>query len=256
MCRQTTAPTRKLYSRKGSEVQFPGKLHDMMAFVERENLESIISWVDEGRAIMINDPEKLVQILPLFFGQTKYRSFRRQLNMWRFERTCEGPLKGAFSHPYFLQGQKKLVSKMSRHLTNDIAPSALITKKLSDEKNQQFEQETSTSFSLPTMSTLPCHKQDDVFDINSSGGDFLDTAMSAVDSIIEQTSSSSYTCDSLLSQNNDFNDGDLVSFAGRQFHFLDFKSVSRGYKNKASYQQTLVEPQQLWSHDIRTTVAC
>ena len=253
MCKQTLTFPRKLYSRKGSEVQFPGKLHDMMMFVERECLESIISWADEGRAIMINDPEKLVQILPLFFGQTKYRSFRRQLNMWRFERIGEGPLKGAFTHPLFLRGQKALCAKMSRHLTNDISPAASSIKKLSDEKNHLYEKESSSRSSL---STLPCHLlrsgNDDDYLSFSATGDILDSAMSAVESIVGSSSSADYNIDDSLNQNDIFNDGDLVSFAGRQFHFLDFKRAS--YDNHRTQKQQ--EPEPLWSHGLSATMIC
>lgn len=62
--------------RGGSETQFPGKLHKMMDYVEREGLESAIAWVMDGRAIEIRSPDKLVEILPLFFAQTKYRYVR------------------------------------------------------------------------------------------------------------------------------------------------------------------------------------
>ena len=65
---------------------------------------------------MINDPDRLLEILPMFFGQTKYRSFRRQLNMWHFERLLVGPDKGAFVHPFFIRGNKALCSFMSRHI--------------------------------------------------------------------------------------------------------------------------------------------
>lgn len=97
------------------ETQFPGKLHDMMEYVERQGLEATISWVDDGTAFMVHRPDKLVPVLQMFFEQTKYRSFRRQLNMWYFERIQEGPNKGAFTHPFFIRGKKALCAKMSRH---------------------------------------------------------------------------------------------------------------------------------------------
>jgi len=78
-------------------------------------LESVVSWIKNGTAFIVHDPEKLVEILPKFFGQTKYRSFRRQLNMWHFHRITEGPNRGAFMHPCFVRGNKQLMSYMSRH---------------------------------------------------------------------------------------------------------------------------------------------
>ena len=104
--------------RGGSQSLFPGKLHAMMQHIESENLESVMSWVLNGHGFMIHNPEKLVDILPLFFGLTKYRSFRRQLNMWHFERIIiDGPNKGAFVHPYFVKHNPSLCALMSRHIS-------------------------------------------------------------------------------------------------------------------------------------------
>ena len=89
----------------------------MMQFVEDNGLESIISWELNGYGLQINNPDRLVEILPLFFGQTKYRSFRRQLNMWHFHRILEGPNKGIFIHPYFVKHDKSLCAQMSRQLS-------------------------------------------------------------------------------------------------------------------------------------------
>jgi HSF-type DNA-binding len=115
MC--TTGTRRRLRrNRGGSESQFPGKLYDLLEYVAENDLESVISWARNGTAIMIHDPDKLVEILPKFFGQTKYRSFRRQLNMWHFHRIMEGPHRGAFVHPCFIRGNKQLITYMSRHV--------------------------------------------------------------------------------------------------------------------------------------------
>ena len=115
--KSTATTTRKNTS--GSETQFPGKLHHLMFYVESMNLEHIICWVNEGRAFLVRDSKKLTELLPVFFSQTKYRSFRRQLNMWHFERLVEGPFKGAFQHPYFLRDNKTLCRKMSRDINRN-----------------------------------------------------------------------------------------------------------------------------------------
>jgi hypothetical protein len=114
MLTQASAKKKKV---AGSVCHFPGKLQDMMEYVEANGLESAISWMLHGRGFQINDPEKLLCILPLFFGQTKYRSFRRQLNMWHFERIQDGPNKGVFIHPYFVKDNKALCSYMSRQVS-------------------------------------------------------------------------------------------------------------------------------------------
>lgn len=101
--------------RRSSETQFPGKLHNMMEYVESEGLQDIVSWVMDGRAIKVHDPQKLQSILPNFFNQTRYRSFERQLHMWHFEKLWCGRDRGSFSHPYFIKGNRALCSKMSRN---------------------------------------------------------------------------------------------------------------------------------------------
>lgn len=171
MCRPSTKDLRRPRSgnRAGSEVQFPGKLHDMMTFVEREGLESIISWVRNGSALMVHNPEKLVELLPLFFSQTKYRSFQRQLNMWHFQRVLDGPDRGAFVHPYFIRGNKPLCAYMSRHGLNLPDPHHL--------------SQTQPSSDLPmTVSSFECAlKSSDMFSYEAdtnSGCDLKDGDLS------------------------------------------------------------------------------
>ena len=114
----STKPEPSAPPRNGSQSQFPGKLHSLMLFVDTNNLESIISWELNGYGIKINNPDKLVSILPLFFSQTKYRSFRRQLNMWHFHRILNGPHKDVWIHKYFVKHTPELCAKMSRNLTD------------------------------------------------------------------------------------------------------------------------------------------
>jgi hypothetical protein len=107
--------TKRKTARSGSETMFPGRLYDLLEYVESQGLDYIVSWVRDGTAFMVHKPDELLQLLSFFFGQTKYRSFTRQLNMWFFEREDFGPYKGSFSHPYFQKGNRELCSLMSRH---------------------------------------------------------------------------------------------------------------------------------------------
>lgn len=76
-----TQAEKKVVTRVCASKQFPGKLHDLLTYTENSGLEYIISWVHQGKAFVIHSQEQLVQILPIFFGQTKFRSFQRQLNV-------------------------------------------------------------------------------------------------------------------------------------------------------------------------------
>jgi hypothetical protein len=127
---KTSNPPSSASRKSRSEKQFPGKLHDMMTYVECVGLEHIVSWIHNGRGFMVHDPEKMVEILPLFFSQTQYRSFSRQLNMWHFERVLDGSCKGAFVHPSFLRGHRSLCAEMSRHEKPPISSCPLKSKQL------------------------------------------------------------------------------------------------------------------------------
>ena len=202
-------PKKQSNRNQGSECQFPGKLHGLMSFVERENLESIICWVMNGHAIMINDPEKLVQILPLFFGQTKYRSFRRQLNMWHFERILEGPYKGAFMHPYFVRGNKMLCTHMSRHAVNDVPISSSLTQKLSMERNCQTNFHTNFHSSNNDVMIYPIDTTQDVVSMATAAAEAVLNVQPCMMGPIQDSSA------------DEIKDGDVVNFAGKKFYFVD-----------------------------------
>ena len=208
MCTTSYCVTRSedgLNRSTGSETQFPGKLHDMLLHVERNGLDHIVSWVQNGRAFMVHNVDKLVEILPLFCGQTKYRSFQRQLNMWHFERILDGCHKGAWTHPYFVRGQKILCSKMSRHVKLPLSQYIRLRRDISVWEAVHASQ-NSVSFS---SSSNEEHCPPTTF--SSSTKKLLEQKPVSGDELHEKI----------------FTDGDLVSFAGRQFYFLDIKRVSR-----------------------------
>eukprot|EP00934_Nitzschia_sp_Nitz4_P003999 Nitzschia sp. Nitz4//scaffold33_size148984//2616//3251//NITZ4_002908-RA/size148984-processed-gene-0.152-mRNA-1//-1//CDS//3329548367//3989//frame0 len=105
----------EINGRTGSDKLFPGKLHDMLDHAESEGLQHVVSWSPDGKSFTIHKPKQIIEILPMFFGHSKYRSFHRQLNMWSFRRLGEGPNRGAFTHPYFIKGQKAMCRTISRH---------------------------------------------------------------------------------------------------------------------------------------------
>lgn len=115
MMTDTHAMKRKKRRFVGSDNQFPGKLHDMLDYIEKmDDDANPISWNSDGKTFNINDSEKLQEILPLFFGHNKFRSFQRQLSFWSFTRILKGPNKGALMHPYFIKGEKDFCRMISR----------------------------------------------------------------------------------------------------------------------------------------------
>jgi HSF-type DNA-binding len=49
-----------------------------------------------------------------WFRQTRYTSFQRQLNLYRFTRITSGPDKNGYHHPYFLRGREDLTYRILR----------------------------------------------------------------------------------------------------------------------------------------------
>lgn len=102
-------------------VLFPWKLHEMLQNSNKDNKEGVVSWLPDGKAFKVhNVPDFVKAILPLYFKQTKYKSFQRQLNLWGFERLTNGPMKGAYFHPNFLRDHPE----WCKHLTRQRAKKA------------------------------------------------------------------------------------------------------------------------------------
>ena len=74
----------RIEKHKKSDRNFPARLH---AILSDEKYSHIISWMPHGRAWKVTNKEVLVEeVIPKFFGQTKYASFTRQLSGWGFKR--------------------------------------------------------------------------------------------------------------------------------------------------------------------------
>jgi hypothetical protein len=108
------------HDRSNSEHVFPWKLHDMLVDAKRGNFQDSISWVQDGRAFKVHKSNDFVEkVMPNYFDQTKYESFRRQLNLYGFTRVSRGKSRGIYSHPFFIQRDRSLCQNVSRR-TNKI----------------------------------------------------------------------------------------------------------------------------------------
>jgi hypothetical protein len=217
MCKTSKKPS-KGAARKtcSSEKQFPGKLHDMLTYVEQEGLEHIVSWIHDGYGFMVHDPEKIVEILPIFFSQTQYRSFSRQLNMWHFERVFDGSCKGAFVHPYFLRGQKLLCGEMSRHHKLPLTSYPIKSEQLEAPwhfTNGNGESLVDYPSRAASRSPSPVYSASDPL-LHSSSAMRLP---SSTDDVLD----SDRKIRAKKGEQGEFRDGALTRFAGRQFYFLD-----------------------------------
>lgn len=102
-----------------SPPSFPLRLQRILDKHEADGQKDIISWLSHGRAFIVHDVDRFVaESMPLYFNQTKYSSFQRQLHMYHFQRITAGPDKGAYHHPCFLRGQPELCLGMTRTRVN------------------------------------------------------------------------------------------------------------------------------------------
>lgn len=76
---------------------FPVVLHRMLGEMENEGSEHIISWNDDGLSFAIHKPKEFADtILTRYFrNQTRYKSFQRQLNLYRFRRVSTAKERAA-----------------------------------------------------------------------------------------------------------------------------------------------------------------
>eukprot|EP00526_Cylindrotheca_closterium_P013146 CAMPEP_0113645438 /NCGR_PEP_ID=MMETSP0017_2-20120614/23951_1 /TAXON_ID=2856 /ORGANISM="Cylindrotheca closterium" /LENGTH=453 /DNA_ID=CAMNT_0000557175 /DNA_START=62 /DNA_END=1423 /DNA_ORIENTATION=+ /assembly_acc=CAM_ASM_000147 len=104
---------------------FPAKLHQLLDDAERMNFRHIVSWTDNGRAFQIHNQKEFVgKIMSIYFDQSKFASFRRQLNLYGFNRTRTNNNKNMYFHESFVQGNPKLCEQMFRRCSGGVAGSA------------------------------------------------------------------------------------------------------------------------------------
>jgi len=94
---------------------FPWKLHEMLSEVERNGFQDIISWEPDGMAFKVHDCQLFVdKVMPLYFDQSRYESFRRQLRKYGFSRLHKDRYRGAYHHKYFQKANRQLCKYITR----------------------------------------------------------------------------------------------------------------------------------------------
>ncbi|KAG7342533.1 HSF-type DNA-binding protein [Nitzschia inconspicua] len=86
---------------------FPWKLYKMLEEAPAKKFDHIVSWVQNGTAFKVHNAQGfLAEVIYQYFDQSKYESFRRQLNLYGFTRVVRGRHRGVYSHPFFRQGHQ------------------------------------------------------------------------------------------------------------------------------------------------------
>lgn len=103
------------YTKKSKGKSFPHKLYLMLEEAEKNDQADILSFSPDGRAIVIHQPSKFMEvIMPRYFNTTRMLSFKRQLQIYGFRRVANGCDKGGYHHKFFLKGQEELLEKITR----------------------------------------------------------------------------------------------------------------------------------------------
>jgi hypothetical protein len=100
----------------GIAFPFPSVLHAMLEQTDKEGFSDVVSWQPHGRAFTVHSQTRFVkEVMPLFFRQTRFASFQRQLSLYGFLRlTRRGPDHGAYYHELFIRGRPDMCHLMQR----------------------------------------------------------------------------------------------------------------------------------------------
>lgn len=103
-------------SRGGITTLFPERLYQLLHDAESGQFEGIVGWQAHGRAFMVRDKKRFTnEVLALYFKQSKFASFCRQLALYGFIRLRKnGPDKGAYYHRLCIRGMPKLSAEIHR----------------------------------------------------------------------------------------------------------------------------------------------
>ena len=131
-CSQGIKPMSKKQQRRSGGItpQFPRSLHSMLSLAEEDGYSDVVAWHPDGKSFQIHDRRKFVkQVMPLYFQQTKFSSFRRQLNIYGFECIHEpGATYDGYFHYKFQRDKPDLVETMTRLNTSPHGRSPTPTK--------------------------------------------------------------------------------------------------------------------------------
>jgi len=96
-------------------MKFPDLLYHMLSDAEVRGFSHVMSFLPHGRAFMVKDMVEFEQyVMPLYYPNSRWKSFRRQLNLYDFIRITSGQDVGGYYHPNFLRGRRDLLKNIVR----------------------------------------------------------------------------------------------------------------------------------------------
>jgi hypothetical protein len=99
----------------------------MLEEAAQNGKEDLISWLPCGTKLMIRNQRDFAEtIMSKYCRHSKYKSFLRQLSMYKFQRISSGPDKGAYHHPHFLRHRMDLADLINRENIQSVPASMLV----------------------------------------------------------------------------------------------------------------------------------
>jgi hypothetical protein len=96
-------------------ITFPWQLHLLLDDAETKGFSHVVSWLEGGAMFKVHKPKEFAdRVMPCYFNQTRYKSFQRQLNSYRFRRFVAGKNKGTCFHELFMRDQPELCRHINR----------------------------------------------------------------------------------------------------------------------------------------------
>lgn len=185
------------------KLPFVWKLYEMLEDVATSGNDHIVSWVGKGKGFKVHDMSKFVnKIIPMYFKQSKFKSFQRQLYFYNFKRISSGTEEGGYYHPQFQRGFKTRCLSMKPNKGKRLNKTKTITKS-----------------SIPTTKSACSHKKRQT----GAPSDWTEKMHSLFDPGVSVTQKESST--PLINQSAEEKalcDGEMTFvFDGMPFHYLE-----------------------------------
>jgi hypothetical protein len=107
-------------------MNFPWRLHLLLDEAEIKGFSHVVSWLERGTMFKVHKTKEFAdRVMPCYFqNQTRYKSFQRQLNSYRFHRFIAGNNKGACFHALFMKDKPDLCTHINRAKVTRRSPDA------------------------------------------------------------------------------------------------------------------------------------
>jgi HSF-type DNA-binding len=168
---------------------------------------------------------------PIWFSQTKFASFQRQLNLYGFRRMTTGKDKGAYFHEHFLRGMRQRVQQMTRQKIKGIKsrkPSLMGAEPNFWQMPRLLPTQNGEDVTSSTIRINPASQQSqpqNTKDIHI----ILPASISMCEKNAKCSNSGPPTPTLSLEEPSRVIESDILYFEGKPFHYLDRSSFAESH---------------------------